>query len=204
MLHWGGVCLCTAVEFCSGDVCRRHRKGDQDRTIRIAGNSHFSLFIGFMVQNSLYMLYLSGFFIQCLLEKVRVIWWLGRWHRRLEGCGVVGWCDAHGVWGAVGWVLSCFLSMSVFCYPIIGWCLWETSSEEEWLIACWCLLGRIREPREGQEGTGWEAGPQRQGRGREMVGAAEPAGFSSLGCISIEVQLGNKTHCYISEKHCSR
>lgn len=51
------------------------------RMIRIAGDSHFSL--------SLYMLYLSGFFIHCLLENAREIGWSGRWHRGLEGCGVM-------------------------------------------------------------------------------------------------------------------
>lgn len=49
--------------------------------IRIAGNSHFSL--------SLYTLYLSGFFIHCLLENAREIGWSGRWHRGLERCGVM-------------------------------------------------------------------------------------------------------------------
>lgn len=105
-------------------------------------------------KNSLYMLYLSGFFIHCLLEEVHVMGSFGRWHRGLEGCGVVGWCDACGVWGVVSWGSSSFLSMSVFCYPVIGWCLRETSSEEEWLLAHWCLLGRIRT----QRGSGGDGG----------------------------------------------
>lgn len=43
--------------------------------------------MGFMNQNSLY---LSGFFIHCLLEKVHVMGRSGRWYCGLEGCGVVG------------------------------------------------------------------------------------------------------------------
>lgn len=41
------------------------------------------------------------------------------------------------------------------------------------------------------------------GRDREMLGAAEPDRFRYLGCISMEVQWGNKTYCYISEQNCS-
>lgn len=44
----------------------------------------------------------------------------------------------------------------------------------------------------------------RQGRGREVVSAAKSDRFRSLGCISMEVWLGNKTHCYSSEHTCSR
>lgn len=43
-----------------------------------------------MIQTSLYMLYLSGFFIHRLLEKACVIGWSGRWPGGLVGCGAVG------------------------------------------------------------------------------------------------------------------
>lgn len=38
----------------------------------------------------------------------------------------------------------------------------------------------------------------RQGRGREMVSAVKSDRFRFLGCISMEVQLGNKTHCSLN------
>lgn len=97
--------------------------------IRTAGDPQFSLSMSSMISASIYMLCLSGFFLHCLLEKEHVIGWFGRWHHGLEGCGTV-W---HSVWGVrtCGWVLSCFLYMFVFCYLIMEWCLWETSSEWE-------------------------------------------------------------------------
>lgn len=79
--------------------------------------------MGSMALTSIYMLYLSGFFLHCLLEKVHVIGWFGRWHhglRDVAGCGMA-WCDVCGVWAPAGWVLSCFLSMFVFCYSIMEW-----------------------------------------------------------------------------------
>lgn len=57
--------------------------------------------------------------------------------------------------------------------------------------------GEDQIPERAKRGQGDKPVP----RGREM-GAAEPAGFSSLGCIFTKVQLGNKPQCYVSEKHC--
>lgn len=122
--------------------------------IRIAENFHFSLFMGFMIQN-LSLHALPFWFLHSLPSGGGacngVVWSVASWIRGMW-CGRMMWC--MWVWGVVSWGSSSFLSMSVFCYPVIGWCLWETSSGEEWLIAHWCLLGRIRT----QRGSGGDGG----------------------------------------------
>lgn len=73
---------------------------------------NFSLSVVFMIEDSIYTLYLSGFFIHCLLVNAHEIEWSGRWHRGLEGCGVM--CRGCGELSAGSHPVSfpCLLSVT--------------------------------------------------------------------------------------------
>lgn len=132
--------------------------------IRTAGNPQFSLFITKVLSKVLWLylflkfydftftlLCLSGFFLHCLLEKVHVIRWFGRWHHELEGSGTVWHCGR----GRAGWSVSFPCLFSVI--QLMGFVrnkLWIRR-----LIAFWCLLGRIRWGRgQGEKLIGPQAG----------------------------------------------